>query len=94
MSFFVDRRGLEPRTPSLQMRYSTIEPSALITVGMPGLEPGTSSLSVTRSNQLSYTPFFKTYNCSFMGLNHAETLFEKTTSNPKSLNIFLHCPSV
>ncbi len=23
---------------------------------MPGLEPGTSSLSVTRSNQLSYTP--------------------------------------
>jgi hypothetical protein len=25
-------------------------------VGLPGLEPGTSSLSVTRSNQLSYKP--------------------------------------
>ncbi len=25
-------------------------------VGVPGLEPGTSSLSGTRSNQLSYTP--------------------------------------
>jgi hypothetical protein len=25
-------------------------------VGLPGLEPGTSSLSVTRSNQLSYSP--------------------------------------
>ena len=25
-------------------------------VGVPGLEPGTSSLSVTRSNHLSYTP--------------------------------------
>jgi hypothetical protein len=25
-------------------------------VGVPGLEPGTSSLSVTRSSQLSYTP--------------------------------------
>ena len=27
-------------------------------VGVPGFEPGTSSLSGTRSNQLSYTPFF------------------------------------
>ena len=27
-------------------------------VGVPGLEPGTSSLSGTRSNQLSYTPDF------------------------------------
>ncbi len=26
-------------------------------VGVPGVEPGTSSLSGTRSNQLSYTPF-------------------------------------
>ena len=25
-------------------------------VGVPGIEPGTSSLSGTRSNQLSYTP--------------------------------------
>ena len=29
-------------------------------VGVPGLEPGTSSLSGTRSNQLSYTPINKT----------------------------------
>ena len=29
-------------------------PSGL--VGVPGIEPGTSSLSGTRSNQLSYTP--------------------------------------
>jgi hypothetical protein len=27
-------------------------------VGVPGIEPGTSSLSGTRSNQLSYTPVF------------------------------------
>ena len=30
--------------------------SKLVLVGVPGLEPGTSSLSGTRSNQLSYTP--------------------------------------
>ncbi len=29
-------------------------------VGVPGLEPGTSSLSGTRSNQLSYTPIKST----------------------------------
>jgi hypothetical protein len=29
-------------------------------VGVPGVEPGTSSLSGTRSNQLSYTPFADT----------------------------------
>ena len=28
-------------------------------VGVPGLEPGTSSLSGTRSNQLSYTPIIR-----------------------------------
>ena len=32
-------------------------------VGVPGLEPGTSSLSVTRSNQLSYTPIIETIYC-------------------------------
>ena len=31
-------------------------------VGVPGLEPGTSSLSGTRSNQLSYTPLFSIRN--------------------------------
>ena len=30
---------------------------ARLLVGVPGIEPGTSSLSGTRSNQLSYTPF-------------------------------------
>ena len=53
-------RGLEPRTPCLQSRYSSqlsyIPFSISILVGLPGLEPGTSSLSVTRSNQLSYKP--------------------------------------
>ena len=32
--------------------------AALWLVGVPGVEPGTSSLSGTRSNQLSYTPAF------------------------------------
>ena len=31
----------------------------LLRVGVPELESGTSSLSATRSNQLSYTPFFQ-----------------------------------
>jgi len=31
-------------------------------VGVPGVEPGTSSLSGTRSNQLSYTPELETRN--------------------------------
>ena len=32
-------------------------PDVIIEVGMPEFESGTSSLSATRSNQLSYTPF-------------------------------------
>ena len=32
------------------------KPASPKLVGVPGLEPGTSSLSGTRSNQLSYTP--------------------------------------
>ena len=36
-------------------------------VGMPGLEPGTSSLSVTRSNQLSYKPVNNRRNCNEKG---------------------------
>ena len=31
-------------------------------VGVPGIEPGTSTLSVLRSNQLSYTPVIKLFN--------------------------------
>ena len=46
------------------MQFSKIEPpnrrksveSTRRLVGVPGVEPGTSSLSGTRSNQLSYTP--------------------------------------
>ena len=30
-------------------------------VGVPGVEPGTSALSVLRSNQLSYTPLIENY---------------------------------
>ena len=36
---------------------SSLKQRRKIMVGVPGLEPGTSSLSGTRSNQLSYTPF-------------------------------------
>ncbi len=36
---------------------SSLKQCRKIMVGVPGLEPGTSSLSGTRSNQLSYTPF-------------------------------------
>ena len=39
--------------------FSAIEkvaPATFGMVGVPGIEPGTSSLSGTRSNQLSYTP--------------------------------------
>jgi hypothetical protein len=35
-----------------------LNPPAREVVGVPGIEPGTSSLSGTRSNQLSYTPYF------------------------------------
>jgi hypothetical protein len=34
-------------------------------VGVPGIEPGTSSLSGTRSNQLSYTPELETRRSKF-----------------------------
>ena len=45
-------------TPRVSDRRRRRYPSTL--VGVPGVEPGTSSLSGTRSNQLSYTPEFKT----------------------------------
>ena len=39
-------------------------------VGVPGVEPGTSSLSGTRSNQLSYTPDFAVaYASGYVGLS-------------------------
>ena len=45
---------------SIFMRQYTLnifkKPASPKLVGVPGLEPGTSSLSGTRSNQLSYTP--------------------------------------
>lgn len=51
----VEIQGLEPWTPCLQSRCSSqlsYIPMAYM-VGDEGLEPPTSSLSVTRSNQLS-----------------------------------------
>ena len=39
-------------------------------VGVPGIEPGTLSLSGTRSNQLSYTPGFATLLLAMPGRNH------------------------
>ena len=36
--------------------HAAWEPRIIFMVGVPGLEPGTSSLSGTRSNHLSYTP--------------------------------------
>ena len=42
-------------------------------VGVPGIEPGTSSLSGTRSNQLSYTPKKTARAISFGGGNRVRT---------------------
>ena len=42
--------------PTLSPLPSDLYPLPSKLVGAPGLEPGTSSLSGTRSNQLSYTP--------------------------------------
>ncbi len=39
------------------LQAESINFKTLNMVGVPGFEPGTSSLSGTRSNQLSYTPF-------------------------------------
>lgn len=49
-SFFLDR----PAHHNLKNRVLS-DPILKLCVRMPGLEPGTSSLSVTHSNQLSYT---------------------------------------
>ena len=38
------------------VRFIKITPQGVLLVGICGLEPQTSSLSVTRSNQLSYIP--------------------------------------
>jgi hypothetical protein len=48
-------------TPTMQISKNNVpanqdEIDRIGMVGMPGFEPGTSSLSGTRSNQLSYTP--------------------------------------
>ena len=53
------------------MQFSKIEPpnrrksleSTRRLVGVPGVEPGTSSLSGTRYNQLSYTPLNQETRC-------------------------------
>ena len=54
--YLVETQGLEPWTPCLQSRCSSqlsYVPTNKKMVGDEGLEPPTSSLSVTRSNQLS-----------------------------------------
>ena len=80
----------EIRTPDLlfakEARYQLRH--GPMCVGMPGLEPGTSSLSVTRSNQLSYTPFFNIKRTFFKG--KLFTTFSLTILNPFSLKIFSH----
>ena len=43
--------------PPLRLRRTVSVHTTLRLVGVPGVEPGTSSLSGMRSNQLSYTPF-------------------------------------
>ena len=53
-TFLVETQGLEPWTPCLQSRCSSqLSYVPVVLVGDEGLEPPTSSLSVTRSNQLS-----------------------------------------
>jgi hypothetical protein len=53
--------GFVPLAMLAELRHGSLRPplrSGRSLVGVPGVEPGTSSLSGTRSNQLSYTPFF------------------------------------
>ena len=47
------------RDPNRFDKASNVNLSRLPKVGVPEFESGTSSLSATRSNQLSYTPFFR-----------------------------------
>ena len=50
------RSGTNSPRPNGWGESLTIEQAMAGGVGVPGFEPGTSSLSATRSNQLSYTP--------------------------------------
>ena len=52
-TLLVETQGLEPWTPALQRQCSSQLSYVPYLVGDEGLEPPTSSLSVTRSNQLS-----------------------------------------
>jgi hypothetical protein len=55
----VGKTRLELATPASQTQCASQLrhfPTYYKMVGVPGFEPGTSSLSETRSNQLSYTP--------------------------------------
>ena len=54
--------SLSNRSNSAFTRYAMRLGQIVHKVRMPGLEPGTSSLSVTRSNHLSYTRNVKEYN--------------------------------
>ena len=50
-------------------------------VGVPGFEPGTSSLSETRSNQLSYTPVRRSRSTSASNSKRVEYIYNNPSSN-------------
>ncbi len=56
LSKIVRPEGRSPKPGTRRSRSSPRAPRRPEMVGVPGLEPGASSLSGTRSNQLSYTP--------------------------------------
>jgi hypothetical protein len=59
-------------------------------VGVPGVEPGTSSLSGTRSNQLSYTPFADTP-AQAARANEARRVVEATGFEPVTPSLQSSC---
>gem|GEM_PF-5808747 len=54
--FLVPRARIELATQGFSVLCSTTELPRRPLVGVPGIEPGTSTLSVSRSSHLSYTP--------------------------------------
>ena len=51
----------QPRAPKARALANCASLRLKSMVGVPGVEPGTSALSVLRSNQLSYTPLIENY---------------------------------
>src|SRR5918995_2953038 len=48
--------GTQPAEPAPEAKMTSVSAGQGLVVGLPGLEPGTSSLSGMRSNRLSYRP--------------------------------------